>query len=293
MAGASGASGGASATPVAGKAAANADGSRAGEDTEGHTYDNITEMWRKELAGTEGRRSWYAKAESHWEEQEASLNGILGGYPETNGPDLRESRRFLDLLRSAPGAPDFGMVLDCGAGIGRVTSGLLLDVFERVDLAEPNARLLATAQEQIMSDRVERFLPCSLQQLEPERERYDVIWAQWVLLYLPDDDLIRFLERCRLGLKRNGMICIKENVVLEGKWVIDREDNSIARTDEQYKAIFKRAGLQVVHELQQAAWPTDLIPVMMYALRPKSTGGGGRGPKTPKTPKKKPAAAMA
>ena len=34
--------------------------------------------------------------------------------------------------------------------------------------------------------------------------RYDTIWAQWVLLYLTDDDLVLFLERCKKGLTRRG-----------------------------------------------------------------------------------------
>ena len=32
--------------------------------------------------------------------------------------------------------------------------------------------------------------------------RYDTIWAQWVLLYLTDDDLVSFFERCKKGLTR-------------------------------------------------------------------------------------------
>ena len=31
--------------------------------------------------------------------------------------------------------------------------------------------------------------------------RYDVIWAQWVLLYLTDEDLVAFLQRCKKGLR--------------------------------------------------------------------------------------------
>lgn len=31
--------------------------------------------------------------------------------------------------------------------------------------------------------------------------RYDVIWAQWVLLYLTDEDLVSFLQRCKKGLR--------------------------------------------------------------------------------------------
>lgn len=241
-----------------------------GEDSDGAKYSSIDELWGKELGAEDGRSKWYAKAESHWEAQEASLNGVLGGYPETNAPDLRESRRFLNLIKKAPSSPQFGRVIDCGAGIGRVSCGLLQQLFQTVDIVEPNARLLETARESVKPERAGIFVEQNLQDFEPEPGTYDVIWAQWVLLYLPDDDLSRFLDRCKRGLKPSGLICIKENVVLEGKWVVDREDNSIARTDSHFKTIFERAGLAVKHELKQSCWPQDLIPVKMYALRPIS-----------------------
>lgn len=258
-----------------------------GEDTEGANYATVDDLWRRELGTTAGREGWYAKATTHWEQQEASINGVLGGYPETNGPDLRESKRFLELLRCSASSPGFGTALDCGAGIGRVTVGLLQLMFEQVDLAEPNARLLEAAQASVDIARAGRFMPVSLQDLEPDSGYYDVIWAQWVLLYLPDDDLVAFLQRCKAGLKKRGVICVKENVVLEGRWVVDREDNSIARTDAQYKAIFKRAGLTMAAELTQTCWPKDLIPVKMYALKPVPE----RERKHASTVRKKPAAA--
>ena len=57
------------------------------------------------------------------------MDGVLGGFPETSEPDLRESRRprprralhgrrFLNLVSKRPGAAR-RRVLDCGAGIGR------------------------------------------------------------------------------------------------------------------------------------------------------------------------------
>jgi len=239
-----------------------------GGDTDGHAYKNVNEMWRKELSG--GRDSWYAKAAHHWETQEPNLNGILGGFPETNGPDLRESKRFIELIKQKPLPPTFDRVLDCGAGIGRVTSGLLLDVFQTVDLVEPCKQLLETAKREITDPRAKQFFCCALQDVHPDFGSYDVIWAQWVLLYLPDDDLIKFLEHCQKMLTSTGMIFVKENVVLDGKWIVDKEDNSISRTDAQYKSIFKRAGLTVLHEMQQTHWPPDLIPVKMYALRSNS-----------------------
>jgi len=228
-------------------------------------------MWSEELADESGRASWYAKATEHWESQEATINGVLGGYPETNGPDLRESKRFLDMIIRQPSSPRFGLALDAGAGIGRVTKGLLAQCFQRVDLVEPCMKLLEVARKELEDAPVERFISSSLQAFEPEPGRYDVIWAQWVLLYLPDDDLVRFLQRCKVGLRHKGLICVKENVVLNGSWHIDREDNSIMRTDAQYRAIFKRAGLTVWQELRQTCWPKDLFPVMMYALRPAAS----------------------
>merc|ERR1712232_229760 len=129
-----------------------------GGDTEGHSYNSIMEMWNSELASDEGRKNWYATATCHWETQDANINGILGGYPEANGPDLRESKRFLRLLKTIKSPPDYGTALDCGAGIGRVTDGLLLHFFKKVDLVEPSERLLGVAQKQISNPRVGQFI---------------------------------------------------------------------------------------------------------------------------------------
>ena len=41
----------------------------------------------------------------------------------------------------------------------------------------------------------------------------------------------RYLQRCRAALKPNGLIVVKENVVLEGRHAFDHDDNSITRTD--------------------------------------------------------------
>lgn len=48
---------------------------------------------------------------------------------------------------------------------------------------------------------------------------------------------------------------MKENVVIEGKFVVDKDDNSITRTDSQYKTLFARAGLSLVLEMIQPHWP--------------------------------------
>mmetsp|Transcript_1172 Transcript_1172/g.3390 ORF Transcript_1172/g.3390 Transcript_1172/m.3390 type:complete len:238 (+) Transcript_1172:68-781(+) len=230
--------------------------------------EDPAEFWRSEIQGPESRKKWYAKATEYWDAREADLNGILGGFPETDKPDVRDSERFFDALRQASPPLQFGTALDAGAGIGRLAESLLLPRFSHIDLVEPCERFLETARKRLADPRAERFVCSSLQSFEPEAQRYDCIWNQGVLLYLPDDDLLKWLHGCRRALTSSGVVCVKENIVLEGNWLVDWEDNSVARTDAQYKEIFTRAGLRLIHEAKQTNWPKGLLPVKMYALRP-------------------------
>ena len=36
-----------------------------------------------------------------------------------------------------------------------------------------------------------------LQKFKPEEHVYDIIWIQWVIGHLTDEDLIAFLKRCQ------------------------------------------------------------------------------------------------
>lgn len=41
------------------------------------------------------RLQFYSTAVGYWDKQEASVNGVLGGYGHLSGPDVRDSRAFL------------------------------------------------------------------------------------------------------------------------------------------------------------------------------------------------------
>ena len=56
-----------------------------------------------------------------------------------------------------------------------------------------------------------RYLYEPLQKWTPEAGHYDVIWCQWVLGHLTDDDLVAFFKRCAKGLAPGGLIFVKEN----------------------------------------------------------------------------------
>ncbi len=74
----------------------------------------------------------------------------------------------------------------------------------------------------------------------------------------------------RLGLKPNGLLVIKENVTRSEKVEVDEEDSSVTRPDALLKQIFLRSGLTLLRAHRQLKFPSDLYPVWMYALRPKT-----------------------
>ena len=94
---------------------------------------------------------WYAVAARRWQGESEDLSGMLGGLDEVHAADLDASLGFLDELLGKellswgppPGAPGHGkpsgVALDVGAGIGRVSSDVLLERFAQVELlqAEP------------------------------------------------------------------------------------------------------------------------------------------------------------
>jgi hypothetical protein len=71
-------------------------------------------------------------------------------------------------------------------------------------------------------------------------------------MYLTDSDLLDFLVRTRenleisdevnaQGVKKSGLLFVKENVNTD-KFLVDRSDNSIMRTNSHFEAIFEDAG---------------------------------------------------
>ncbi|TEB36364.1 methyltransferase domain-containing protein [Coprinellus micaceus] len=103
---------------------------------------------------------------------------------------------------------------------------------------------------------------------------FDVIWCQWCLGHLSDEDLVAFFRRAHASLKKDNprsLIVVKENVCgdLDGKanTVFDDQDSSLTRSDLAWKELFKRAGLKLIREKVQEGLPAELFVVKMYALR--------------------------
>lgn len=226
---------------------------------------------------------WYEKSEMYWEGQQASLAGMLGGLDVLHSRDIAASKKFLNGLNVGR-----DRALDVGAGIGRVTRGLLVPHFNSVDLLEQSLSYAAESR-RFLSDLscddgyVDKRIVCGMQDFRADglvgkdgvnssslRGRYDVIWIQWCVIYLTDVDFIAFLKECRSALLENGMIVLKDNVARAG-FVVDKDDCSVMRSGPYLKSIFQRAGLMVVKEQRQLDFPRSAFPVRMYALRPQDS----------------------
>lgn len=107
-----------------------------------------------------------------------------------------------------------------------------------------------------------------LQEFTPDLRKYDVIWAQWVLGHLTDDDLVAFFRRCIDGLSRNGVIVIKENVTASDTIDVDKVDSSVTRPLVLLKAIIVKSGLRIIKMTRQSNFPAGIFPVYMITMKP-------------------------
>lgn len=123
-----------------------------------------------------------------------------------------------------------------GRRIGRITQGLLLEIADTVDVVEPIAKFTDALQGR---PGVGRIYNVGLEEWRPEDAEdgvvYDLIWNQWCLGHLTDQQLSAYLRRCGTALRRGedgkveGVIFVKENLSTAGEDLFDAQDSSVTR----------------------------------------------------------------
>ncbi|KEF60351.1 uncharacterized protein A1O9_01911 [Exophiala aquamarina CBS 119918] len=193
----------------------------------------------------------------------------------------------------------FSHALEAGAGIGRVTLQLLAPLCAKIDIIEPIQRftdiLTAPTSLLVKDGQLERVWNVPLQEwsadsipaytsstiardaTEQTAPKYDLIYNQWCLNHLSQTSLVTYLRALILLLDTpNGWIIVKENLSTDafGADIFDPIDSSVTRSDGNWRAAFREAGLQLVHMELQRGFPKELrlYPVGMYALRPAQGG---------------------
>ena len=167
-------------------------------------------------------------------------------------------------------------VVDLGAGMGRVTKHILLKRYNTVRLVEADAGWSKQSKVYLGRKQAARciFDNYRLDELTPDHVlnwnsgggsatecsggSADLIWIQWTLQYLTDDDVVDCLRVIARGLRHGtGILFVKENrpygMAREDRFQMDvpngTNDNHryvITRSDHQHRYLFQLAGLRVV-----------------------------------------------
>lgn len=220
----------------------------------------------------------FKKAIKYWSSVPATVDGVLGGYGlQTVVPaqDIHGSMQFVRKLESRM-VPSEGMLrysADIGAGIGRVTFNFLSKISDKIDLVEPVKQFVKQAQTELSEltkyGKIGEFYTQAMQDWVPEEGKYWLIWCQWCLCHLPDDQLVKFLRGCVRGLQQNGTIVVKENNTV-GENEFHCKDSSVTRSDKKFRSIFESANLELIATERQKGFPDELYPVRLYALKPRA-----------------------
>jgi protein N-terminal methyltransferase len=206
----------------------------------------------------------YKNIENRWNQTEASISGVLGGFEELNENDIDASCEVLQNLIENNEIYT-GKALDCCAGIGRVTQNVLQHYFEEIDMFDQEQRFVNQARINLFGNgKVGKIIKSSLQEFYTN-EKYDVIWMQWSLENLEEEDAKEFLNRCHDFLYDDGVIILKENVTkLEDVY---HGADCVIRSRETLCKIFWECGYNVLKGFEAKNWPEGLFGVETYVLK--------------------------
>ena len=126
------------------------------------------------------------------------------------------------------------------------------------------------ARQRLPATSVRAVHACGLQDFRPPAgAAYAAVWVQWVLNYVTDADVVRFLRTAAAALaKHGGVVVVKESVAREETgFFADVSECSITRTERHFRSLFAEAGLEVVAAQLQPGMPRGLFAVRMFALR--------------------------
>lgn len=99
---------------------------------------------------------------------------------------------------------------------------------QEVDVVEPIAKFTKELEKK---SGVRKVFNVGLEEWQPsEGDQYDLIWIQWCLGHLKDDQLVQFLQRCKSVLTpTSGLIVVKENITSGVNEIFDEQDSAVTR----------------------------------------------------------------
>ena len=235
---------------------------------------------KNEIIEENSKEDWYKKREEHWASKEPTLLSVLGGFENLHLPDVKCSCELLNGLISTKQLNP-GRSLDCAAGIGRVTEFVLCNYFNEIDLVEKDKKFIDKCKVKFSGNKKIKNIYLSPLESFKFEKKYDLIWIQWCLENLEDEDLEPFLNKCYNHLNNDGLIIVKENL-----YNFDEEDKkekmekkgknnefnysdldySKQRPDAFYINLFTKNKFKIKLHFLNPNWPEEMMPLCVYVL---------------------------
>ncbi|KAL1514863.1 hypothetical protein AB1Y20_003947 [Prymnesium parvum] len=213
-----------------------------------------------------------------WAAAEPTNDGVLSGLGEVHEADTRDSLQFARACMPPRPRGARTRALDVGAGIGRVTGAVLLELCHSVELLDGCDNFVRRARADLSwaGARVERYICQPIQEFTPDAGRYDLIWIQWCIGSLKDDELVALVRKCASALAHGGLIVVKDNCVfddteglIDGRYLIDEDDKTVTRSIQHTEELLcARGGLTLLARAPAELGRDDLQPVINFALVP-------------------------
>eukprot|EP00039_Didymoeca_costata_P009475 m.125498 g.125498 ORF g.125498 m.125498 type:complete len:191 (-) comp14498_c0_seq5:1412-1984(-) len=135
------------------------------------------------------------KQTKYWKKMPSTVDGMLGGLGSLDPIDCKGSMTFINMIIPVETRKRF-RVLDVGAGIGRVTKHVLIPAgFGSVDLLDSSERFLQDAKTFVGSSALKNTYCTTMDKFSFEAAPWDLIWVQWVAIYLPDKEFVTFFKK--------------------------------------------------------------------------------------------------
>ncbi|CAE7894756.1 unnamed protein product [Symbiodinium sp. KB8] len=228
---------------------------------------------------------WHARNMRFWLKEAATVDGMTGGG--VSDKDLVFNQQFMRKLARLRGNSKgrFQRALDVGAGIGRLAKGVFRTHCDHVDLLEPIEKHLQVARKDLDDTTWPGHFICGTLQdfQQPQQSLYDLVWCQWIFMYITDADVVKFLRRVSVELLAPaGTVVVKENVAQTrvGSYFDDETGElwrganggsrhsgpmSVLRTPQHYLKLFRESGLEVLLRRRQL-FSQDEMPMTLFVL---------------------------
>ena len=201
-----------------------------------------------------------------WNLKNPTIEDMCGGLSGIHDYDILSTELAISKFNTS----NIKSVLEVGCGIGRISTNILFKYFENIDLLERKREFLIKAEERCKNLNYQHgktifrdFYNSSIEDFT-FKNNYDLIFIQWVLEYLTDENLDEFLIKVYNNLNHQGVLIIKENVNEKSEYWED--EGSHIREISFFEERFKRLNLKEIYSEKVDLGRTDLYDVQMWCL---------------------------